>query len=84
LLGKVTVKRKKGRARFTFGGESDSAGLAFECKLDRGRFKPCRSPKSYSDLKQGSHVFRVRALDSSGQIDQTPVVKPFRISSPPA
>jgi hypothetical protein len=84
LLSKVTVKRKQGRARFAFGGESDSAGLAFECKLDRGRFKPCRSPKSYSGLKPGRHVFRARAVDSSGQVDQTPVVKPFRISSPPA
>ncbi len=84
LLRKVSLKRKLGRARFTFGGEGDSSGLAFECKLDQGRFKPCSSPKSYRGLKPGRHVFRVRAIDASGQVDQTPVVKSFRIANPPA
>jgi hypothetical protein len=83
-LRKATVKRKLGKARFTFAGESDAGGLTFECKLDKGRYKPCSSPRSYRGLKPGSHVFRVRAVDASGQVDQSPVVKPFQIASPPA
>jgi hypothetical protein len=83
-LRKAVVRQKRGRARFTFGGESDASGLAFECKLDKGRYRPCGSPKSYSGLKPGTHIFRVRAVDASGQVDQTPVVKSFRIANPPA
>jgi hypothetical protein len=37
----------------------------FICKLDRGRFKPCRSPKRYP-IRAGNHIFRVRAIGFSG------------------
>ena len=37
-------------------------GLSAECKLDRGPWRACRSPKRYSGLKTGRHTFRVRQL----------------------
>jgi hypothetical protein len=37
----------------------------FLCKLDRGHFRPCRSPKRYP-IRAGNHVFRVRAIGFSG------------------
>ena len=40
--------------------------VTFECRLDGGTFEPCTSPKSYSDLTEGSHGFSVRAVDGSG------------------
>jgi hypothetical protein len=37
----------------------------FLCKLDRGRFRPCRSPKRYP-IRDGNHVIRVRAIGFTG------------------
>ncbi len=82
-LRKAKVRRRIGVATFAFAGVGGD-GMAFECRLDKGRFKPCRSPKTYRRLKSGHHVFRVRAVDASGQVDQTPVVKRFRILNPPS
>jgi glucose/arabinose dehydrogenase len=50
-------------ARFTFSGAAGGAG--YRCKLDRGRFAPCRSPRVYRGLKPGRHVFRVIVGDEA-------------------
>ena len=67
----------KGKARFAFG--SSEAGSTFLCKLDRRKPKSCRSPKTYSGLKPGKHVFRVWATDAAGNKDPTPAKRAFRI-----
>lgn len=77
-LGKVTINGAKRIATFRFLGQGGAA-LTFQCQLDRGPFKPCRSPKAYRKLKPGQHVFRVRARDALGQADRTPAIKRFRI-----
>lgn len=74
LRGAV-VKGRKATFRFASG----EAGSKFACKLDKQRFRTCTSPKTYTKLKRGPHVFRVRARDRSGNTDATPVVKRFRI-----
>lgn len=51
----------------------------FICKLDARPWLPCRSPKSYARLRVGWHTFRVRAVDSAGNIDRTPAVRRWRI-----
>ncbi len=43
-----------------------AAGSKFECKLDKGKFGKCKSPKTYKKLKVGRHTFRVRAVGSTG------------------
>ena len=35
-------------------------GVSFVCRLDRGPFRPCRSPMTYRRLALGTHVFRVK------------------------
>jgi hypothetical protein len=70
-------KTRKRTARFRF--SSSEAGSSFECKLDRGPFRPCRSPRKYKKLKPGRHVFRVRAVDASGNRDHSPAVRKFRV-----
>lgn len=67
----------KRTAKFLFAG-SGEPGLRFQCRFDRGRFKLCRSPQVYRNLGAGRHVFRVRAVDPAGQVDQTPSVRSFR------
>jgi Tol biopolymer transport system component len=76
-IGKHPRKRtKKRRAKFTF--SSSLPGSRFECKLDKRRFRPCRSP-FVRKLKPGRHAFRVRAISSAGVADPTPAVFRWRI-----
>jgi hypothetical protein len=65
-----------GRVRIAFG--SDQAGSRFECKLDRGAFKPCRSPYRRV-VKPGRHRLQVRAVNSDGVSDPTPALYRWRV-----
>jgi hypothetical protein len=64
-------------ARFRFA--ANEAASAFECKLDAGRFVPCRSPKRYARLRRSRHTFSVRAVDAAGNHDATPAMHRWRI-----
>jgi CSLREA domain-containing protein len=66
-----------GIARFAF--TSDETGSRFQCSLDGGRFRACESPKRYRGLRPGKHVFRVRAIDVTGNVDRTPVKRRFEV-----
>ncbi|MGH2868855.1 MAG: hypothetical protein ACRDNK_15000 [Solirubrobacteraceae bacterium] len=46
-------------ASFSFGGGS---GSSYSCQLDGGGYSSCASPASYSGLAQGSHTFKVLAV----------------------
>ncbi len=73
------VKSKKRRASFSFTGTTGEGSPSFQCRLDQNPFAACTSPKTYTQLKVGTHTFTVRALDPSGRADPTPAVKSFRI-----
>ena len=62
---KVKTHQKKTKVSFSF--TSNEAGSTFMCKLDKGAFAPCTSPKSYK-VKPGKHAFSVEATNASGQI----------------
>jgi glucose/arabinose dehydrogenase len=66
---------KQNNAEFTFSGSDNvtpAANLTFQCKLDGGAYSACSSPKKYTKLAVGSHIFSVRATDASGNTDVTP------------
>lgn len=63
-------------AKFKF--NSNEAGSSFECKLDKGKFKKCKSPKTYKKLKVGKHIFKVRAIDKAGNVGK-PAKKKFTV-----
>jgi hypothetical protein len=65
-------------ASFAF---SASEPAVFECRLDGAAFALCGSPKGYDGLGVGEHRFEVRAIDSAGNVDATPVVHVWRISA---
>ena len=72
-------RRKSSSTKAKFKFSSTEAGSTFQCKLDRKPFKSCRSPKKYSGLKPGKHVFKVRAIDAAGNTDSSPAVKKFKV-----
>jgi hypothetical protein len=76
-LRATVINQAKRKATFRFA--SGERGSTFRCKLDRKKFTPCRSPKTYKRLKPGKHVFRVKARDRAGNVDRTPMVKRFKI-----
>ena len=71
-----TTLKKKPKAKSTvalakFSFASDQADSSFRCKLDKGPFKPCRSPFK-AKVKPGAHAFSVRAVNAAGLADPTP------------
>jgi len=66
-------------ASFVFSGSANA--VVFACQLDGGTYKPCASPMSYAGLSKGSHVFRVRAIDSRGFPDLSPAEFTWTISA---
>jgi glucose/arabinose dehydrogenase len=71
VLHKHPPKRTRSRtARFSFGSRGDDD--RFECKLDKGHFQTCHSPKIYKHLKPGSHAFAVVAVDPDGAREGKP------------
>ncbi len=67
----------------TFSFAADEPGASFECKLDARPYRRCRSPFTTPKLSPGQHTIRVRARDSSGHLDPSPVAFAFKILAPP-
>ena len=57
---------------FTFSGTDDSGVASFECDIDIGGFSACESPLDLTSLSDSFHNFMVRAIDNSGNTDNTP------------
>src|SRR6185312_4163539 len=72
-------KAKSHSTTATFKFTSTVRGSTYQCKLDKGKFKKCKSPKKYKGLKPGKHVFKVRAVNSAGKADPTPAKRKFTI-----
>ena len=52
------------RATFTFTGTNSPT--SFRCALDGGSFSTCSSPKTYTNLRLGSHSFEVQGVNATG------------------
>jgi len=81
ISGPSTVQRP-GTAWFTF--SSPTPRSTFQCRIDSRAWSACRSPRSVSTtyLTYGWHKISVRAVNLVGQVDLTPSVRSFRVSSP--
>jgi hypothetical protein len=68
---------------FSFSDSKD--GVTFRCRLDSEPFRPCASPKTYTDRPGGDHTFQVRAVDRAGnQSGVTEYTWTIDLQSPPA
>jgi sugar lactone lactonase YvrE len=70
-------KSKRRRAKFKFVASRPTA--TFQCKLDQRPFRSCSSPHKLRRLKRGGHVFKVRAVDATGNADPSPARDKFKI-----
>jgi hypothetical protein len=76
----------------TFAFTDSLRGVTFECSRDGSAFAKCTSPKVYSGLTEGGHIFAVRAKTAAGtsspattyswQIDRTPPAAPTLTGRP--
>lgn len=54
-------------ASFNFSSIDSGSGLSsFQCSIDNEVYSICSSPKSFINLSDGSHTFRVKAFDFAG------------------
>lgn len=53
-------------ATFTF--SDTEANVTWKCQLDGGGYTPCSSPKTYTLLPPGTHVFDVEPIDQVGNV----------------
>ncbi|HEX8102904.1 MAG TPA: choice-of-anchor Q domain-containing protein, partial [Solirubrobacteraceae bacterium] len=63
---------------FRFASE---AGATFKCRIDAGTWTSCTSPRTSPALTKGSHVFAVRATNTSGVTDLTPATRSFVVDA---
>jgi Ca2+-binding RTX toxin-like protein len=68
-------------ASFVFA--ASEAGSSFACSLDAAPFAACNSPTTYSGLANGSHTFRVQAIDPAGNADPTAASITWSIDTTP-
>jgi hypothetical protein len=80
LIGhpKARVITRVGKAKVRFAFTSTEPRSVFRCKIDKGPFRPCGTPKTYR-LGTGSHVFRVFATDAAGNRDPSPARYAFKV-----
>lgn len=67
---RVETDDERVKAKFAF--NSDEPGSGFDCKLDKGPYKPCDSGRLKRKVNTGRHRFLVRATDAAGNADPTP------------
>jgi hypothetical protein len=67
----------------TFAFSSNEDGATFLCKLDAAPYRTCDSPMTLSALGDGTHVFRVAAIDRAGNADSTPDSFTFQVHTVP-
>ncbi len=67
------ANNKSTQATFRFTGTDNASSVTFQCSLDGSSWEPCQSPHQVSGLNLlENHVFDVRAVDVSGNVDLTP------------
>ena len=72
-------KGKVDETTVKFKFKSSEPNSTFECKVDRKKFKPCKSPKKVKRLDEDKHKFLVRATDAAGNTDPSPAKRKFEV-----
>ncbi len=65
----------------TFAFTDSEVAVSYRCQLDGATFSACISPKTYSNLKTGEHLFAVQAVDRAGN-DSVPAYYLWIVQKP--
>jgi hypothetical protein len=77
----IEIPRGKAKVRFRFYAARHASVRGYVCKLDKRKFKPCRSPKTYR-VGFGKHRFTVRAVGWTGYRGKAASYGPFEVCHP--
>lgn len=72
------TKRRKVVFRFK-DARGDRRGTVFRCKLDRRKWRRCKSPLRLKRLKPRSHVLRIKAVDRAGNRQKKATKRRFQV-----
>lgn len=76
-FGPIFKTRAK-RPEFRFTDSTKQPETRFECRVDRSRWKRCRSPLRLKGIGFGRHLFRVRAINAVGVDSVKPATRAFK------
>jgi subtilisin-like proprotein convertase family protein len=76
ILRRAPSSGFKRTAKLRFTSSEDGT---FRCKVDKKAWKPCTSPLRLKKLKVGKHTVFIRAVDTSGNVDATPLKVVWRV-----
>jgi hypothetical protein len=74
-------KTRVPRPTFRFTDSTGQPDTRFICRLDKGRWAPCGSPKRLKQLARGTHVFSVKAVNAVGAWEAKPAKRKFKLVS---
>ncbi len=57
----------------------DPAGTSFLCKVNHGKWKPCRAPFHLHHLRLRSYVIRVKGIDTVGNEEKGGAIRRFKV-----
>ena len=64
-------------------GHTDTTGTApgtkFYCRVNKQKWKQCKSPMRVRHLRRRAYVFRVKAVDLAGNADARPAKRRFKV-----
>lgn len=64
---------------FRFTDSTGQPGTRFQCKVDRGGWRPCSSPLRLKRLSRGRHVLEVLATNAVGTVEPAAVRRAFKV-----
>lgn len=77
---KIRTRKRAAKVKVAF---RSGKGARFECRLNKGRFKSCRSPYSVRVKslpgRGRKHTIQVRATDAAGNVERKPAKVTFRL-----
>ena len=73
------AKTRRRTAVFRFLDATGNPGTTFLCRLDRGKWRACKTPRSFRRLRFGRHVVRVKATDAAGNRETVGAKRRFKV-----
>jgi hypothetical protein len=56
--------------------------VTYECSLDGSEYKDCSAATTFNELPEGEHTLKVRARDTSGNVDPSPATATWVVKTP--